>query len=156
MKAPATFVAFSVDGPPLGKQRGRAMVRDGKTSVRTPAKTRHYEKRAAQIAAWNAKGRRFEGPVSVRIIAYRARPKTPGPKHESRSGLTAKDGSRFCTTTPDADNIGKAILDSINHAKIWTDDAQVSDLQISKRWAHAGELPRVDVEIRTLTPEPTP
>jgi len=156
MKPPARIVAFSIDGPPVGKGRGRAMIRDGKTSVRTPAKTRVYEKRVSEIAAWTAKGRRFEGPVSVRIKAYRKRPAAPGPKHESRAGDQAGDGHRFCTSTPDADNISKIILDSINRSGIWTDDTQVSDLQISKRWAHAGELPRVDVEIRTLTPEPTP
>ena len=49
------------------------------------------------------------------------------------------------TKKPDADNLAKAVLDSLN-GLIWVDDAQVCELSVSK-WIAAGDE-RAGVTVR--------
>lgn len=139
-------LTFTVPGPPHGKGRPRA-ARMGNMGVRmyTDAKTVAYEDRVALYASQAANGPPLEGPVSVYIAAFRARPKRPGPRHECRAGPGGEHP--LCTAKPDADNIAKSVLDGCSLAGIWRDDQQVVMLSILKLWCAAGELPRTEIRI---------
>lgn len=143
------LISFTVPGQPQGKARARS----GKGGRHyTPAKTRAYEALvAAKCAPARIKAKPMEGPVSVIITAYRARPKSAGPKHECRAGRVRRVDYmgreyRYCTAKPDADNLAKAILDGMTQARAWGDDDQVVILKVIKLWCAEGDEPRVDVD----------
>ena len=130
---------FTIPGPPFGKERPRF-----EGHAHTPAKTKAYE----EVVAWawkQARGRTLEGPVRIYITAYYAIPKSAGKK--ARAAMLA--GEILPTKTPDADNVGKIIMDALNK-RAYKDDAQVVTLCVMKRYA---EEPRVVVEIEGETAE---
>jgi Holliday junction resolvase RusA-like endonuclease len=49
---------------------------------------------------------------------------------------------------PDADNVGKAVLDALTDCGAWVDDSQVASLPVIKRWA--GQKPTTLIEIVEL------
>ena len=141
------MITFTVPGPPHGKGRARS-TRGGRHY--TPAKTVQYEAMVAKCARAVKPREPFAGPVRVRLVAYRARPATPGPMHECRRTDTMLYGRVSCTAAPDVDNIAKAVLDGCNHAGVWTDDRQVAELVARKVWCEVGEGPRVEVSVYSL------
>jgi len=86
--------SFTVPGDPVPKQRHRT----SRGHTYTPARTRRWE---AWVAACY-QGPRFEGPVSVECVFYRATKRRV-----------------------DLDNMQKLILDSLTKAGAWNDDSQV-------------------------------
>lgn len=143
---------FTVPGPPHGKGRPRASTRGGHVRMYTDKRTAAYEQRVAWAAA-EALGDQppITGPVSVSVIAYRQRPKKPGPKHECRGGVRWDGtGYRLCTSKPDIDNLMKSILDGINFAGVWGDDVQVAECHAMKLWCRADEQPRTEVKVIPL------
>jgi Holliday junction resolvase RusA-like endonuclease len=83
-----------------------------------------------------------ESPLGVKITAYFNRHKIT--KKELALNLPKNN---FPCKKPDADNIGKAILDSLNDVA-YHDDAWVVDLQVLKVYDEAEE--RVMVEMWEL------
>jgi Holliday junction resolvase RusA-like endonuclease len=148
-------IRFSVPGPPHGKGRPRFVARGGRVRTYTDEATAAYEDRVA-LHARTAMGlaRPLEGPVRVEIVAYRARPKAPGPSHECRAGVQIEIPGvglrRLCTAKPDADNVVKAVWDGCTLAGLWFDDVQVATHAAVKVWADEGELPRTDVAVEVL------
>jgi Holliday junction resolvase RusA-like endonuclease len=144
---------FTVPGPPHGKGRPRFVARGGRVRTYTDEATAAYEDRVA-LHARTAMGlaRPLEGPVRVEIVAYRARPKAPGPSHECRAGVVGERLARRvpCTAKPDADNVAKSVLDGCSLAGLWRDDCQVADLRVLTVWCADGELPRTDVAVEVL------
>ena len=53
-----------------------------------------------------------------------------------------------CDTRPDMDNLSKMMLDAMTRCRFWTDDAQVSDLVLSKSW---GPTPGIEVKVIALS-----
>lgn len=47
---------------------------------------------------------------------------------------------------PDADNLAKAVMDAMSAAGVWQDDAQVSDLRVTKQYG-----PRTGVNLTLLS-----
>jgi len=156
-----TTIAFTIPVEPHGEGRGRA-VTVGKGSratarIITPPATRRWRRQFAQLAAPH---RPYEPyplgtALAVDVTAVFARP-----AYASR--LSKRDGSLLgghCegryphTAKPDADNVAKAVLDALSDW--WGDDAQVADLNVSKRVAALGEGPCVCVRITPIrqTPE---
>jgi Holliday junction resolvase RusA-like endonuclease len=114
---------FRVRGAPQGKGRARSSGRHHYT----PAVTREYEQRvrATFRAAYPNHQTIPKGvPVTLFIVAESVKAPT--------SRLQAP------TSTPDWDNIGKAVSDALNGIA-WHDDSQVTDGRVIKRFAdHEG------------------
>jgi Holliday junction resolvase RusA-like endonuclease len=147
------FLSLYISEPPQGKARAQtATLPDGKGGVRmtkgkngksrpvlihhTPEKTRKYEARISTIAAAKMrkkKLRRLEGPVKIRLLFVMPKAKSwPRWKRE-----LAESGEMVPTTTPDADNIEKALKDGFN-AVVWRDDCQVVGCVKDKMYERPG------------------
>ena len=98
---------FTILGPPVGKGRPRATIRNGKINVYTPGKTRSYEETVALLYL-AAGGAKLIGPVRIRIDATFEMPMSWSMKKRK-----ATDGT-WCEKKPDHDNISKIISDSLN------------------------------------------
>lgn len=124
-------IAFHVPGTPVAKGRPRAVRQGGKTRHYTPSKTRQYEDTVAQLAVIAMKGqKRFTGPVRLDMVAYMPVPAS-WPKYKREQALT---GALQPTGKPDLDNLVKAAKDAMNEI-VWDDDAQVVDMELSKRYS---------------------
>lgn len=131
-------VRFTVPGVPVGKGRPRFM-RNGHTY--TPEKTRAYEQSVKDC--WRQQsGKGFAGgiPLKAYIVAY-----FPIPKSVSMKKAEAMAGT-FHINRPDADNITKAILDSLN-GLAYPDDSAVQIARSFKIYTNAE--PRVEVLIES-------
>jgi len=121
-------INFEIPGTPQGKARARTFFdkkRDKMQSI-TPDKTVRYEnlvkicflqKRPVPFSI-------FTGPVEVTITAYYRKAKT--------------NKMTMPMLKPDADNICKVVLDSLNGVA-YLDDKQVIHTTISKQWSEGNE-----------------
>ena len=97
-------VEFTIEGPPIGKARPRVT----RTVTYTPKKTSQYED-LVRYTAINSFDGCFDNdePVDVRIAAY-----FPVPKSWSRKRRAlCLANKELPTKMPDADNIGKIIME---------------------------------------------
>lgn len=109
---------FIIEGKTVAKQRPRR----GKHGVfYTPQKTKDYEKKV-QWSYLSCRHRTFfyDEPLKATIKIYVKKPR-----------YTKKE---YPTTKPDTDNQIKSILDGLNKLA-YTDDCQVIDFDVSKRYA---------------------
>lgn len=122
------IVVIRLPGEPVGKGRPRFVRSTGRTY--TPTKTRDYEN-ALRAAGQFAMGNRppFDCALDVQIVAGMSIPASASKSVRLRS-LT---GELRPTKRPDADNIGKAVLDSLNGI-VWADDAIITDLWVRKKY----------------------
>lgn len=142
------MIRFTVPGEPIPKGRariGKMRTATGKTIAMayTPKKTRDFE----QLVGWHARvamGAKppLAGPVALTITAYLPVP----PSWSKKKQAAALAGQVRPTARPDADNVAKAALDSINKV-VFADDSQVVTLTVHKHFS--GE-PRLEVEILPL------
>lgn len=145
-------VEFTIEGPPVGKGRPRVT----RTVTYTPKKTSQYEN-LVRYTAINSFDGCFDNdePVDVKIVAYFPVPKSWSKKRKALC-LANKE---LPTKMPDADNIGKIIMDGMNPKMrrnkavhkmmqlvrgIYHDDKQVTSLLVKKRYS---EYPRVEVTV---------
>lgn len=134
-------ICFTVIGPPTGKGRPR-VTREG--HAYTPKATVEYENLVRLEYHRQCGDCMFgrEVPLDVRIFAYFPIPKsTSKKKRNCMMNHTVRPMKR-----PDADNVCKAILDSLNGIAYY-DDSQVVDCQIRKFY---DDNPRVTVKIISL------
>lgn len=124
-------VEFTIPGKPFGKRRHRIGTVAGRAHAFNPKENSSFEQKVASIALPLVPVP-FEGPVRVRIVAYF---EVPGSWSKKRQ---AEAINGFHTQKPDGDNIAKALKDGLNRIA-WTDDAQVADLRIVKRWGRYAE-----------------
>lgn len=130
---------FTIPGEVI--PQGRPRFARTRTGVRTydPARSREYKSfvQWSTFQLWPAEP--LDGPLSVRIVEYRAIPASWSKKRraEALAGVIRPTGR------PDLDNVVKAILDSLN-GRMWHDDSQVVSLHAEKRYA---EIARAEVEI---------
>lgn len=151
-------INFVIEGPPVGKARPRVT----RTVTYTPAKTARYEDLVRYTAINSFKGVfDKDEPLDVKIIAYFEIPKSLSKKRKA----LCLNNQELPTKKPDADNVGKIIMDGMNpkmrrdkrlHKMIevmrgvYHDDKQVTTLLVKKRYA---ERPRVEVRIKRDTGE---
>lgn len=151
-------VEFTIEGSPVGKARPRVT----RTVAYTPKKTSQYEDLVRYTAISSFKGAfDKDEPLDVKIIAYFEISKSLSKKRKALC-LANKE---LPTKKPDADNIGKIIMDGMNpkmrrdkqlHKMIevmrgvYQDDKQVTTLLVKKRYA---ERPRVEVRVKRDTGE---
>nr|DAQ91529.1 MAG TPA: Endodeoxyribonuclease RusA [Caudoviricetes sp.] len=135
------YIAFTVPGKPLGKQRPR-FSRQG-TAVRTytPRQTAEYERlvKESYIAAG---GKKLEGAIGATIRGYFEPPKATSKKQRQKM-LSGEVGY---TKKIDADNLAKSILDALNGVA-YDDDSQVYLLIVQKLYA---EVARVEVILEEI------
>lgn len=131
---------FTIPGDPVAQGRGRAVRVGASIRIVDPPKSRAYKKAVAMIAKVAMAGKPpMEGPVRLRITAYRR-----CPKGDERKREPYREGPWY--TLPDWDNLGKAISDALNGI-CYADDGQVCDGAVVKRTAAQGEPARVEVEV---------
>lgn len=128
-------VYFEVKGNPVPKARARTVRKGGRTWSFTPKKVAVWEKLVKEEASKHF-NQPLTGPIQVSIIFYMDRP-------ESRR----KD--IWVPTTPDLDNLEKAILDALNGVA-YEDDRYVVAKNAQKRYIRRDE-PRVCVRVTSLS-----
>lgn len=112
-------ISIIVEGNPLPKQSFQVAANGGYT----PAPVKAWQKAVGILAREAMAGRDpLAGPLTVEIWFYRA----------SRARV-------------DADNLSKAVLDSLNRI-VYADDQQVADLYLHKRYDKAA--PRCLIQVR--------
>ncbi|XZI40749.1 RusA family crossover junction endodeoxyribonuclease [Clostridium perfringens] len=116
-----------------GKIRGKARPRICRGHAFTPKDTVQYEKLVRNCYK-QQDGRYLEGPIKALIIAYYKIPKS----YSKKRVQAIRDGLEKPTKKPDADNIGKIILDSLNGVA-YKDDSQIIELMIIKRYTEDNE-----------------
>ena len=135
------YIAFTVPGKPLGKQRPRFSRKGTVVRTYTPRQTAEYERlvKESYIAAG---GEKLEGAIGVTIRGYFEPPRSTSKKQRQKM-LSGEIGY---TKKVDADNLAKSILDALNGVA-YADDAQVSFLLVYKAYA---ETARVEVQLKEL------
>lgn len=123
---------LDVQGLVSGKGRPRFNTKTGRTY--TPKETQTAE--AAIQEEWIDAGRpRLEGPLTVNVTVYMARPGS----HYRVNGELNAEGLRnpYPTKKPDVDNVLKLALDALN-GRAFHDDAQVVQATVKRLWASRG------------------
>jgi Holliday junction resolvase RusA-like endonuclease len=133
---------FTIPGKPTGKGRPR-FSRYGHTY--TPEQTTNYEN-LVKVCFKQAYPRAEPFPPKIELCAD-IKAYYPIPASTSKNKKQKmKDGVYKPTIKPDADNVAKIILDSLNKMAFY-DDAQIVVLRIEKLYS---DEPRVDVMIGVL------
>jgi Holliday junction resolvase RusA-like endonuclease len=134
------MIKLTIPGEPKGKGRPR-VTKQG--IAYTPKDTATYEN-WVKCCFLEARQQRISGdvPLYAGIIAYYAIPKSASNKVRAQM----LDGTLRPLRKPDADNIVKIVLDSLN-GLAYDDDKQVVVLNFEKRYSTD---PRVEVEISAL------
>ena len=138
------MIELTVIGTPKGKGRPRFNPKTGRAY--TPAATRLAE--AHVITAWQQAGcpRLEDGPVGVEAVLVLAR---PGGHFRVNGDLGAAGlRSAWPTKKPDADNVLKLVMDSLNGAA-YRDDVQIVDARVVKRWCRPGEREHTVIRLWT-------
>jgi Holliday junction resolvase RusA-like endonuclease len=130
------MITFFAVGIPKGQPRPRAFARKfGKkfsARVYDPGTAENFKGAIALAAKPHLPSQPITGPVEVLIDAYFPRPKT----HYRSNGQVKDSAPRWHTSKPDAENVSKAVLDSLTNLGAWVDDSQVVKLTVTKRYAH--------------------
>lgn len=128
---------ITIPGQPVGKGRPRFSRRSG--IAYTPKKTTEYENYVKGIYLKEYGRTLIKDPVKLEIEAY-----FKVPKSDTKSVKRQKLSQQIKPTiTPDADNICKCLMDSVNGIA-YIDDKQVIQVNIEKLYA---EEPKVILRI---------
>jgi Holliday junction resolvase RusA-like endonuclease len=144
------ILTISLHGTPKGWSRaGHRIVKSGKrlfVQVYTPTPMRKYQESIAKAARAAMAGRPpLQGALSVSL-----RFRMPIPKSASKRARAAMAAGEVAhTSTPDKDNMTKAIYDALNKI-VWRDDAQITRGFQTKGYA---EQPGVDVRVEAFAPQ---
>ena len=134
-------IRFLVAGEPRGKGRPRFSTHAGRVMAFTPPETLAYERLIQAEFKCQCGGKRFgdSTQLDMRVIAYYSIPESAPKwkKAEMSKGIIRP------TKTPDWDNIGKVVSDSLNGIA-YKDDKQIVDAQIRKFYSNQ---PRIEVTI---------
>lgn len=137
-----TPITFRVALIPTAKGRPRIGIVRGHARAFTPAATQLAETTFSSLAAPYAPPAPLQGPLSV-ALAFELPMPASWPTWKRQTGRTWHHDHK-----PDADNLGKLVLDALQRSGAWwRDDAQVSRLVISKSY---GEAPGTTVTIEQL------
>ena len=132
---PMQRVSFEVEGDPVPKARPRTVRKGGRTWSYTPKKVTVWEKQIREEAEKHFE-EPFECPVALTLGFYLSRPKS-------------RRKENYVVTTPDLDNLEKALLDGLNDVA-YADDKLVVVKSSAKMYVRPGETPRVSVVVSPL------
>ena len=133
------LIEFTVYGKPVAQPRPRATGIVGKPRFYNPSTARDWKAIVAMTAQAEMTRKQlppFKGPVRVSCLFYMPRPKSHF-RTGSLSELLKPDAPVWHSQKPDRDNLDKAVLDALTKAKVFRDDCQVVDGNISKVWSRA-------------------
>ena len=131
-----------VEGTIRGKQRPRFNTKTGRAF--TPGQTLNYENWIKQCYIEQS-NKLLNGPIRARIEIYYSVPKS---YFKTKRKIEAiKDGIDYPMKKPDADNVAKIVLDSLNKIA-YEDDKQVVELTVIKRWTFDNE--RIEFEVEEI------
>lgn len=137
-------IEFTVEGPPIGKARPKAVRFGNQVRMYTPKKTSEYETDIAFAATQAMAGMEtVETPVCVGVLAYYPIPASWSKKRQQ----AAVDGTEI-PGKPDLDNVIKAVLDALNGV-VYLDDKQVVRLMGTKAYCRH---PRIEVLVEERLP----
>lgn len=124
------IVTFLIEGEPQGKGRHRT-TKSGHTY--TPQKTVLYENWIKTCYLSRVGEKTLTGAIKATVEAYYTIPKSKSKKVKEQmlKGIIRPQKK------PDADNVLKAVCDSLNSIA-YKDDAQIVDVSISKYYADQG------------------
>lgn len=128
---------FTIPGKPQGKGRPRFSSRSG--HAYTPAQTADYENKVRLYYSRQTRCTPLQGNIRADITAYFPIPKST----RKAKAIQLAEEHTPCPKKPDADNIAKIILDSLN-GLAYTDDSAVIYLTVGKLY---GNTPRVEVTL---------
>lgn len=100
---------------------------------------------AAHVARVAAKAPLFTGAVFIAAVFYLPRPKRL--LTALRAPLAIPHVSK-----PDTDKLARSLCDALTGV-LWTDDAQVTDLIVRKRYCGAADAPRAVIRVRVAHAE---
>ncbi len=123
-------IQFFATGFPKGQPRTKAFRRGNHAGVFTPGTADAWKSNVREAAHPNMPPAPFAGPVRVELSFVMPRPKA----HYTKKGLRPNAAFHH-TSTPDADNLAKAVLDAMGDMQAWwKDDAQVAQLIVAKTY----------------------
>ena len=125
-----------------GKIKGKARPRVFNGHAVTPKDTVTYEN-WVRLNYREQCGEYLEGSIRARIVAYYKIPKS----YSKKRVQAIMEGLEQPIKKPDADNIAKIILDSLNDIA-FHDDSQVVELTVIKRWTE--EMERIEFELEEI------
>jgi len=127
------MITFTIPGEARGKGRHRATTRGKFVRMYSDEKTASFENLVALFASQAMGGRPLiEGHCDVTMAIHVGIPASWSKRKQER----ARVGDLQPTGKPDIDNVVKAIMDALNGIA-WKDDAQVTSLQVVKRYSAA-------------------
>lgn len=129
---------FEIIGNIVGKGRPRFTRVGGFVRTYTPKKTHDYE----SLIKESYKGKKYDGPLKMEIIAHFIVPKSYTKKKK-----TELPGTRYMMK-PDIDNIAKSVLDGLNGVA-WSDDTQVVEMSIKKYYAW-DDIEKLEITIEEI------
>lgn len=126
-------LSFCIPGEPIAKGRPRVARRGKGFRVYTDEKTREFEqavaaaaKRAADDQGGWTVGARVPLRLDVEVVCRRP---------VDRFRVADDDGQRTPKTTrPDLDNYLKSLIDGLQGAGLFADDAQIVEIRARKAW----------------------
>lgn len=142
---------FIVKGRPEPQRRARATTRGGHVRMIDDPKNQAYADKIRW--AWLAAGRDDHGQAPIMLTLTAVFPRPQG--HFKKDGTLSAAGLRAPSyvSTPDADNIAKAVCDALN-GNAFHDDRQVVGLKVTKLWAEQqGDPGRLIVQIDSYANE---
>jgi Holliday junction resolvase RusA-like endonuclease len=125
-----------------GKIKGKGRPRVFNNRAITPKDTAVYEN-WVRICYQQQCGEHLEGAIRATITAYYKVPKS----YSKKRVQAIREGLEYPLKSPDADNIAKIILDSLNKIA-YEDDSQVIELVVLKRFTEDAE--RVEFELEVI------
>ena len=127
-----------IEGKIKGKARPRFNTKTGRAF--TPGDTVSYEN-WVRLCYKEQDGRYLEGSLKAVITAYYEIPKS----YTKKRVQAIKEGLELPVKKPDADNIAKIILDSLNGIA-YKDDSQIVNLTVVKKYTDGAEKVMLELE----------
>lgn len=132
------LIEIFIPGTPKPQPRPRAYRRGNHAGVYNPDTADAWKQAVTAAVTEHRPATLVKGPVSCLIKFVFARPKRLQRQVDPK-------GEILHTSTPDADNLAKAVLDACTGI-VWEDDGQVADLYIRKCYA-AKDDPRAGARL---------
>ena len=147
------MLSFTVSGVPMPKGSMKAVSRPGgKTSlIPDNPKLKAWQHAVASMARWHMRERPpFDVAVTLQVVFFLPRPKS----HLTAKGDLRASAPKMPTRKPDIDKLLRAICDALTMARVYTDDAVITDVAMGKRYASAARAACVDVRLYPTPPKP--